>query len=183
MGFAYLPPSGFTPFLTRRARSTSTSSLPEPRRQQQQLQQQQQHREIITATTTAAAAHRNHDSHWQQQQRQCDHPRPRQRHRHAYYLPLGAAVAGEDAAPRLGRRSRSGGADKDGRNWGEIRFTEMMQLRTQVAAKVNVSRVLQDLRDDGAEFNLRTYRGCLAFLAKGGRGQEALKYLREMEVR
>lgn len=63
-----------------------------------------------------------------------------------------------------------------------MRFAAMMQLAPPVAAKVDVAGVLQELRDKGADMNLRTYRGCLEFLAKGGRGQEALMYLQEMEV-
>lgn len=169
MGFAYVQPSSYIPFLARRARSIPTSIL-EP----------QEHRRETNSrvTTAAAAAHRDHDSHLQQQQ--CGHQRSRQRHRCALFS-LGAAITGEDTDPRLGRRRID--RDDNGRNWGEMRFTAMMQLPTQVAAKVDVSRVVQELRDEGAEFNLRTYRGCLAFLAKGGRAQEALKYLQQMEVR
>ena len=104
-------------------------------------------------------------------------------------------MAGEDAAAaaaaasRLGKRrsSRSsatgGGGGEDVRTRGKVRFAAMMQLLPPVAAKVNVARVLQQLREEGAEMNLRTYRGCLEFLARGGRGREALMYLQEMEVR
>lgn len=58
-----------------------------------------------------------------------------------------------------------------------------MDMRPNQAAKVDVARVMRELRDEGAELNLRAYRACLAFLAKVGRGQEALMYLQEMEVR
>lgn len=168
VAFAYLQPSNYTPFLAERVRSTSTSV---------QLHQQR-HRDTNTAAAATAAHSRNHD--WQLRQ-QCGHRRPRPRHRPACFS-LGATIAEGGAAPRLGKRG-TGRADEDGGNWGQMRFAAMMQLRTQVAAKVDVSRVMQKLRDEGAEFNLRTYRGCLAFLAKGGRGQEALMYLQEMEVR
>lgn len=188
---AYLQPSSSIPFLAKRARPTAVP-----------LQWQQHHDTSKPAVPgTAAAGRRNHDPLQQQQGRD---RRPRQRPRRAC-LSLSATVAGEDAATsRLGgRRTGSGSAGgagrarggnggsgdgdgdgdgEDGRTRGKAKFEAMMQLLPSVAAKVNVARVLQRLRDEGADVNLRTYRGCLAFLAKGGRGEEALMYLQEMEV-
>eukprot|EP00752_Nemacystus_decipiens_P009836 g8774.t2 len=126
---------------------------------------------------------RNHDP---LQLQQGDDRRPRHRRRRARFS-LNATVAGEDASTttsRLGelRSGRSAAdGDDDVRTRGKLRFAAMMQLLPTVAAKVNVARVLKKLRDEGAEMNLRTYRGCLEFLARGGRGQEALMYLQEME--
>lgn len=170
---AYLQPSSSIPFLAKRARSTGGLL-------------QWQHRDANRPAPAAAApasSSRNHDP---LQLQQGGDRRPRQRHRRACFS-LSAAVAGEDAATsRVGKR-RSGGravpAGEDARTRGKVRFAEMMQLLPAVAAKVDVARVLRQLRDEGAEINLRTYRGCLEFLARGGRGQEALMYLREMEVR
>lgn len=102
-----------------------------------------------------------------------------QRYRRRACFSLSAAIAGDDAAPATAKRETFG---DNARTWGEARFRAMLGMRRPNAAKVDVTLVMQELRDEGAEFNLRTYRGCLAFLAKGGRGREALVYLEEMEV-
>ncbi|CAM9498192.1 unnamed protein product [Ectocarpus sp. 12 AP-2014] len=109
---------------------------------------------------------------------QLHRPWPQQRHRRRACFSLSAVITGDDAAPTVSKRETFG---DNARTLGETRFKAMLGMRRPNAAKVDVTRVMQELRDEGAEFNLRTYRGCLAFLAKGGRGREALMYLEEME--
>lgn len=125
-----------------------------------------------TSNRLAAAGGRNHVQ-------QLHRPGQQQRHRRRACFSLSAAIAGDDAAPAVGKRETFG---DNARTLGEMRFKAMLGMRRPNAAKVDLTRVMQELRDEGAEFNLRTYRGCLAFLAKGGRGREALMYLEEMEV-
>lgn len=169
---AYLQPSSSVPFLAKRA--SSTGALLQWQRRDSSSE--------AAAAGVAAPGRRNHDP---LRVQQGDDRRLRRRRRRACFS-LSATIAGEDAATsRLGKRASGGAAsahDKDCRTRGQTRFAAMMQLLPPVAAKVNVARVMQQLRDEGSDINLRTYRGCLAFLAKGGRGREALMYLQEMEV-
>lgn len=42
--------------------------------------------------------------------------------------------------------------------------------------------VFDGLRQEGCHLNLRTYRACMAVMAEHGKGEEAMRYLQQMEV-
>ena len=61
---------------------------------------------------------------------------------------------------------------------GEARFRQLLGTGNWQS----VARVLEGLKDEQCELNLRTWRSLMAVLAESGRGAEALMYLHDMKV-